>query len=321
MSKKRLNAVFTGLAILVLSFTTFAESELETVPSLMEIAQSFVQSETSQCIPHKSTLIERVNYVECLGDKQLREMLKLNHGALAASFDSQNPEDWAETDGQFQAGYVSALYKYQELLNGPNESLKLISIPEHYSFFAYTRFIFSPINRMLFKYQTFSQAIDDLIKNLESNTSDTTVKTIPSLMGGLKKAPVFQGTVYRSAFSTASTDQSIAMEKAKEHFNEFAVTGSQNEEDLGKKQKYIFNGFMSTTKGIGTMPYQEYVVGAKLLLVIESKKGRDLELLSQTPEEEEVLFLPFSEFNITKKEVVRSSDGTVLQYKMFLSEL
>ncbi|MCM2323227.1 MAG: ADP-ribosyltransferase domain-containing protein [Oligoflexia bacterium] len=97
--------------------------------------------------------------------------------------------------------------------------------------------------------------------------------SIEAMRRGLKKLPVFRGTVRRGV-------SKLPAEVLAEHQEGATVT---------------YSAFTSTSKGQG------YFLG-KIVFKIDSKSGRDLDVSNFNRQEKEVIFLPGTRFKVLKRE-------------------
>jgi hypothetical protein len=298
---------FSALVFLILS-TARAES---TRFSTMSHCEKTVSSSNTVSVERFQTLATQF-ITKKIADIQNK---------LETTWESKNPDDWIETDNQEEATYVQVLAKRQELLQSAQSDAIIPTLEELFAVHLYTGFAFKTINSWLFSLVDFQDYITkmNLIFNDPAKPPSLTDAIIPVMCSGLSKLPVYDKIVYRSAYSRMSTDEDVAMEKAKKHFESYEdeITAKQNN---SQKSNYIFDGFMSTTKGTKQDAQETFVKTATLLLIIEHKSGRDIENISNHPDEEEVVFLPFSEFTVRKKEEIKNDLGQTIQYKMYLTE-
>lgn len=220
----------------------------------------------------------------------INQKIEKIHQLLVSTWGSENIDDWAELDGQEQRAYVDA-----RRFLAQKEEASNISLPEVMSVNLYSGFLYQSVNKFL--WSNGSHAFE----SAEQTTAFDAY--IRALVSGLNRLPSFEGTVFRSEFSSAGLGHGLTQEellrRALERYSSFAQTLPQDKNSL-----YRPEGFMSTTLGSQEEAKKMYVDNALLLLVIESKTGRKISYLSSREYEEEVLFQPGSSFEIIKKEIV-----------------
>lgn len=119
-----------------------------------------------------------------------------------------------------------------------------------------------------------------LNKNLINKNTDEIADSFIRILGsGLKKMPVYQGQVYRAAYLT---EQQIDLMKVA----------------MDNNEPYNFGYFMSSSKSFKEAI--KFFNEDKYMLIIQSKRGRNIQRISAKPYEKEVLFEVQSNFKIVK---------------------
>ena len=247
----------------------------------------------------------------------VQEKMQKIQNRLTESFCSTNPEDWVETNSQEESAFIHTLSLWNNFQSSPNLELRAIKLAELFAIELYAGFYYQVLNPLLFSLKektAYLEQAQAILTNQESSSEKFKYALIQVMSHGLNKLPRFQKTLYRSAFSPMSTDPEAALKKSQDHYDQYDPEDPQ-------KNIYSFSGFMSTTRGEGEHSQDTFVNSARLLLIIEKNhSGRQIDMISSRPEEEEVLFLPFSKFIVNKKETVQGADGQI-QYRMYLSEI
>ena len=203
----------------------------------------------------------------------------------------ENEENWLELSGTDEVAYVGALGKFRNLKKTHPSLKESLELSELIAIANYSAWGYQWINRALWKGDWGEQAA----------SGELEVKT---LLSALNKLPDFKAMVYRSEFSPNRVEPgSDLLGLAKKRFDTLEVAGPGVSD---ARSKIAVKAFWSSTKGIGQSARETYLENAALLFKIRSSTGRDITELSDGREhEEEVMFLPGSEFLVRKKEIVK----------------
>lgn len=306
MKKINFTKQVSSFAVLILSGFPVMSDESNEVQCPKPLLVTALESNSTQLSPLEKASFEIVrNKMQDIQDKLTRD------------FCSTNSEDWIEASSQEETAYIHALTKWRAFQKSRNPHLNNLQLTELFAIELYAGFFYQVVNPLLFKAkedEVYLEQISTILASQQPNAEKLKYSLIAVISHGLNKLPSYKKILYRSAFSPMSTSPGVALKKSQEHFDQYDPANP-------KKNIYSFAGFMSTTKGEGEHAKETFVNSANLLLVIEqNQSGRQIHMISSRPEEEEILFLPFSKFIVTKKETVQGADGN-LQYKMYLSEI
>lgn len=152
----------------------------------------------------------------------------------------------------------------------------------------------------IYHYTRNLRALDDysnyrLNKNLISKNTDEIADSFVRLISsGLKKMPIYRGTVFRAAYLT---EQQVEMMK----------------QAMNEDKPYNFGYFMSSSKSFKEA--MKFYENQKFMLIIQSKQGRNIQRMSAKPYEREVLFGTDSQFKI-----LRTAHDKIKNIKIFYLE-
>ncbi len=288
--------------------------QLKLIEIILSNAQEWVSSkhrkntdEEKQRIAFmRDVMADAQNELENLEDEQYTEDVKANKlSTIGSTFDSEakfNTHKMLSEDGKFGKDMQTRFdtKKASNLRQG--ELTAMIKFTEAGGSYKYMKPAFEGIDSWL------EESLIELKKIKPTHTKkekEAIMKThkeegkrhMKMAMRGVKKLPIFKGTVYRGMdISQADFDKNYQAGKTVKYSN-LTSTSKDKEQAIS---------FMDGKKGV------------KVLMEITSTKGRDISTVSDLPSEQEVLYMPGDSFKITH--IKTEKFGTGLMKRIYMQE-